>query len=500
VNVFDGSGNTINRSFDVVVVDTISPTITGVPFNFNITPNATTCDAVVSWTPPSAFDNCGSVNVTSTHTPGSTFPVGSTVVTYTATDPDMNSSSVSFTVTVNDVISPTINNVPANITQSADAGNCSAVVNYTLPTVVDNCTGATLNTSHPSGTVFPVGTTTVTFTATDAANNITTDSFTITVTDDEDPVVTSVPPSDTVGPCDATYTYSLPTGTDNCGPVTVTQISGLPSGNIFPIGVTQNVFRVSDPSGNDTVVSFTIVIVPQGQPQLPGLLEICVNAPSVDMALGQNIVWSGNGIISNGTRFDPATAGVGRHVLTYVFTDDNGCEATGSISVTVLPTPSTPVIIRVASTTLSTVGSYATYQWYRNGVAIPGANSQTFSYTQGGNYQVVVGNTSGCEVFGKGFVIGSSGGGIGLEEYTLSELSLYPNPSEGMITIDLKAEGEHDLNLSVFSVDGKKVYEESTRSETDGKLYLDLTRLPDATYFIYIQSDKEVAVRKIVLH
>lgn len=500
VNVLDGSGNTISQSFDVVVQDTISPVISNVPTSFVTTPNATSCDAVVSWNPPTAFDNCGSVTLTSTHAPGATFPIGSTLVTYTATDGDGNSSSISFTVIVTDIIAPVISNVPSNITQTADAGSCGAVVNFGQPSATDNCAGVMLSSSHSSGNVFPVGATTVTFTAGDQAGNISISSFTITVTDDEKPTVTSVFAGDTVGPCGAAYTYPLPTATDNCGPVTITQISGLPSGNVFPIGITQNTFRISDANGNDTTVSFSIIVVPQGQPQLPSLIEICENAPEVDLSGGQNtLVWTGNGI-QNGNLFNPGLAGAGRHQLNYSFTDDQGCIANGSIFVTVLPVPATPVIIRIASTTLSTTGNYATYQWYLNGVAIPGANRPNYSYTQGGNYQVLVGNTSGCVVYGEGFVIGTSGGGIGIDELLLTDLDVYPNPSDGKIVIDIKAEREYPLDLEVYSIDGKMVFARRDQTDFGGQLELDLSHLPDAVYMLHIKGERELAIRRIILY
>jgi hypothetical protein len=498
VNAFDASGNTITQNFDVIVLDTVSPVITGLPFAFNTMPNANTCDAQVSWTAPTAFDNCGTATLTSTHNPGATFPVGTTTVTYTATDGDGNSSTASFTVTVNDVIDPTINNTPANITQTADAGTCGALINFTAPTVTDNCTGATLASSHTSGSVFPVGTTTVSYTATDGAGNTTQTSFDITITDDEKPIVLSVPANDTVGPCNAAYVYPLPTASDNCGNITVTQLNGLPSGNVFPIGITQNTFRISDDSGNDTVVSFTIVIVPQGQPQLPNLLEICENAPAVDIALGQNIQWSGNGVV-NQTVFNPFQAGFGRHTLSYQFTDDQGCVATGSISVTVLPVPIDPVIVQIASTTLSTQGGYASYQWYKDGQILNGETGPTLNYSTAGNYQVIVGNVNGCQVFGEGFVVGNSGGGIGLEENLLSKLSIYPNPTNGRVTIDLNQFIEQDITISLHSIDGKELLQRELRSNEEGRLELDLSHLPRATYFMQINGQQHVVVRKIII-
>lgn len=495
----DPSGNTGGSSFTVTVLDTVAPVFTSAVSGIVISPNANSCDATVTWISPTATDNCSAVTYSSSHTSGATFSLGTTTVTVTATDADGNNRTVSFDVTVTDVIAPTISNVPANITVANDAGSCDAIVNYTLPTVSDNCTGATISASQASGSVFPLGTTTVTLTATDAAGNTTNASFDITVEDQEAPVFTTVPPSDTVGQCGQIYTFTMPSGTDNCtGLLLVRQTAGLPSGSVFPPGATTNTFEISDPAGNSSTTSFTIVVVPQGQPELPNLIEACVNDAAVNITLGQTIVWTGNGIVNNGTTFDPAVAGTGRHLLSYVFTDSMGCDAFGSIAITVLPKPVTPTITKVGSTTLQT-GVYNSYQWYRDGVAIPGANLQSYTYAQSGNYQVEVSNTVGCFTYSAGFVVGSSGGGIGLAELDLRQLEVYPNPNSGKFNIELNVEGIEDLNISLFSLDGRKVYEQQAQTDHEGKVQVDVGHLPTANYFLYIRTADQVAVRKMLM-
>jgi hypothetical protein len=84
---------------------------------------------------------------------------------------------------------------PANIVQSTDPGQCSAVVNYTVPTVTDECGNPlAVACSPPPGSVFPIGTTVVTCTA---ANGSTCD-FTVTVQNPSPTVSITGPPSGTV--------------------------------------------------------------------------------------------------------------------------------------------------------------------------------------------------------------------------------------------------------------------------------------------------------------
>src|SRR5674536_201063 len=215
----DAAGNISNVcSFTVTVNDTEKNVISGCPSNIIKANDAGLCIAVASRKEPTDTDNCtasGSLVWTKSHLPGSVFPVGITTVTYTATDAAGNISNVcSFMVTVNDTEKPVISGCPSNITKANDAGLCSAVASWTEPTATDNCTASgslVWTKSHLPGAVFPVGITTVTYTATDAAGNISkVCSFTVTVNDTEKPVISGCPSNITkandAGLCSAVVT------------------------------------------------------------------------------------------------------------------------------------------------------------------------------------------------------------------------------------------------------------------------------------------------------
>src|SRR5207248_2743212 len=134
---------------------------------------------------------------------GSLFPAGVTTVTYTATDAAGNTAACTFTVTVSpDTQPPVIAGWPGNIGPVAmDAGVCGAVVSWTAPTATDNCAGATITQTAglASGSLFPAGVTTVTYTATDAAGNTAACTFTVTVSPDTQPPVIAGCPGN-IGP------------------------------------------------------------------------------------------------------------------------------------------------------------------------------------------------------------------------------------------------------------------------------------------------------------
>src|SRR5262249_13147383 len=158
-------------------------------------------------------------------------------VTLTVTDGATNTSTCTATVTVADIIVPSIT-CPANQSaNSSPVGQCSAVVTYATPSGTDNCTPTTTQIAGlASGAAFPVGPTTNTFRVTDGSGNSSTCSFIVTVVDVEAPNITcpaNISQGNDPGLCTAAVSYSAPNGTDNCTGSTTVQIVGLASGANF---------------------------------------------------------------------------------------------------------------------------------------------------------------------------------------------------------------------------------------------------------------------------
>ncbi|MCH2232929.1 MAG: HYR domain-containing protein, partial [Crocinitomicaceae bacterium] len=109
-----------------------------------------------------------------------------TLGTYTVMDTIPNAegcdSVLTISLTIGDAEDPVIAGCPSDISVTADASGCTSIVTWTAPTATDNCVTPTLVSSHASGSSFSVGTTTVTYTATDGAGNSSTCEFDVTVT------------------------------------------------------------------------------------------------------------------------------------------------------------------------------------------------------------------------------------------------------------------------------------------------------------------------------
>jgi hypothetical protein len=266
----DSEGNIGTGSFDITVEDTTAPVL---DLPADITEEATAANgAAVTYTATATDTVDGAITPVCTVGPdtvasGDTFPLGTTTVSCTATDAAGNIGTGSFDITVEDTTAPVLD-LPADITEEATAAN-GAAVTYTA-TATDTVDGAItpVCTVGPdtvaSGDTFPLGTTTVSCTATDAAGNIGTGSFDITVEDTTAPVL-DLPSSVSQEASDAdgavvTYTATAEDLVDGA----LTPVCTPASGSLFPITTPLTVNTVTctatDAAGNEATGTFNVTV------------------------------------------------------------------------------------------------------------------------------------------------------------------------------------------------------------------------------------------------
>ena len=274
-------------SFGVDIVDQNPPVLSNVPVDFSVERSGLS-SATVNYALPTATDDIDtSVAIACTIPDGSggttPLPSGGTVpfsapgptttaVTCTATDDSGLSASGTFAVTVQDTTPPSIEDVADILVGAATAAG--ATVNFSTPQATD--VGAvTVSCDAVSGSVFPIGTTTVSCTATDDAALTATEVFTITVADTTPPVITTVDDISVEAALagGANVTFSAPTASDLGGNIDVTCTAFDPpvvvrSGDFFPIGATTVTCAATDGSGNTATEIFIVTVADSASPLL----------------------------------------------------------------------------------------------------------------------------------------------------------------------------------------------------------------------------------------
>ncbi|MGZ8693701.1 MAG: HYR domain-containing protein, partial [Gaiellaceae bacterium] len=212
----DAAGNTgsAQSTVTVTVVDGTPPTLT-VPGN--MTREATGPGGAAVTFSTSATDAIDPAPaVTCNHASGSTFPLGVTTVSCTAKDASNNTSAPqTFTITVKDTTAPTITSIPSGTVTvpATSASGASYSFTVTASDLVDSTPTITCN-HGPGSEPYALGTTHVSCTAKDDANNTSSASgFDVTVTDTVAPTFTSIPSGtlsrQATGPGGAVVTFTV---------------------------------------------------------------------------------------------------------------------------------------------------------------------------------------------------------------------------------------------------------------------------------------------------
>ncbi len=455
VNTFqaiDVAGNISTQSFTVTINDAEKPKLTGyqgsVQFAmancswtgsggmFTVTDN---CSAplVVS---EKDYDSLGNMIYTAQYpvTQGGnalanrTFPLGVNTVQLIVTDAAGNvSDRAVFTVKVVDNTNPSIV-TSGNITRSADPGICGAYIRVPQPVTQDNCSVQSVTNSFNNNVSatgnYPVGITVVTWTVTDGSGNKTTAVQTITVTDNEPPVIVGVPSpviqTNDMGTCGAVVTWTPVWATDNCRVLSFT--SDHQSGDIFPLGVTTVTFIAKDIHNNTSTASFTITVTDNEAPKIitkPVTIMLVNGAASIlaaDINNGTTDNCGGVTLSASKTSFTCADAGINRVTLTATDSYGNTSSAIALVTVTgevplssILITPSSTVFTggnpanlylgygpQSVTLTANITGTapIVSYAWSGSGLSCINCQSPVFTASAPGSYtfSVVATNKYGC--------------------------------------------------------------------------------------------------------
>lgn len=235
-------------------------------------------------------------------------------------------------------------------------------------------------------------------------------------------------------------------------------------GNTYTASNTSAIYTLPASSGCDSTV----------------VLNLTVLAPSVstDVQVACNsYTWmDGNSYTSN------------NNTATWTIPNAAGCDSIITLDLTINTVDAS--ITTIDATTLTANATGASYQWLDcddNYAPIAGENGQTFIGSMAGNYAVEVDNngcidTSACASLT-----------VGIAELQASDINIYPNPSNGVFTVDFMGlQGE----LEVFNLLGERVHQQRL---VQGQNALQLQRLTAGIYSVRILSGRSVITKEIVI-
>jgi len=168
------------------------------------------------------------------------------------------------------------------------------------------------------------------------------------------------------------------------------------------------------------------------------------------------------------------------------------------VSATINTNPAIPTITLGGNTLTSTAAT--TYQWYLNGVLIPGATAQNYVPSQNGNYTVVIGDVNGCQATSALYNMTNTGmGSISAASFSAAIL---PNPNQGFFTLQFNAPERSAYTIEVCNLLGQVVYREQLENFSGAwSKGINLSEQNKGVYLLSIRNTSQNGVvRKIVIY
>ena len=399
-------------------------------------------------------------------------PSAAVMLTYTVRDQDYNrtnadSHSLTFmvTITANDNTAP----VPDMPSLPALTGECSVTM-ATAPNATDNCdTGSITGTTT---TIFPVTTTSViTWTFTDDAGNVTTQTQQVTITADVTrpaPVEASL--SALTGECSVTMAMAMaaaPTATDNCDTGT---IPGTTDAASFPITANSMItWTFTDATGNTTTQDQQVVVdmtgpTPEEDP-LPALTGQCSVTMAMAMAAAPIATDNCDAGTIPGTTDASSFPITTTSTITWTYEDSEGNTTTQEQQVTLMDvTGPAPVEASLSALTgeCSVMPAAPTATDNCDAGSITGTTDAIFPITADATITWTFTDVAGNTATQTQEVTLNCISPLGVEEEP--GISMYPNPSEGSLAFSTGNYGS--LSIKIYRIDGALVFAGITRDTT----------------------------------
>jgi hypothetical protein len=263
----DDCENNLSCSFQIEIIATSLILTCPEDMTFFIAQNEMT--GVANWDLPIVNGTCPinlSLEEINGQNSGDSFPTGSSIIIYSATDDCGNQQSCNFQVEV--INTNLLLNCPENITTYLTMSTPGLIVDFDAAIGTTSCPDGGLTIEQTaglaSGSEFPVGLLPVTYTAMDNCGNVTECSFDVEViataiaVDCLEEVTVYIPEGDVTG----IASWQIPTGTSSCpeANLLINQTEGMIPGSIFPLGTSMVSYELTDDCQNTAICTFFVTV------------------------------------------------------------------------------------------------------------------------------------------------------------------------------------------------------------------------------------------------
>jgi hypothetical protein len=158
--------------------------------------------------------------------------------------------------------------------------------------------------------------------------------------------------------------------------------------------------------------------------------------------------------------------------------------------------PDTPVITQNGDLLNSSVSTGN--QWYFNGAKIEGATQSSVVVTQSGTYSVTVSNEVGCSAASANYAaIKTDVPVIQVDDFTCK---VYPNPNNGLFTVEIESSQSNPLALELFSADGKSVAKQKLKYASGSQtIQFGKANLVGGVYTLQVKFGNRIVSRKLIV-
>ncbi len=427
--------------------------------------------------------------------------IGDVTVTLTASDVSGNTASETAVVTVVDLTVPTMT-CPDDIFSNF----CLFPVNYPAPTATDNCGDVTIELVEglEPGSIFPLGTTAVIYSATDASGNQSDCTFNITVLTDM-VAETEIAEPDCFGDTNGSATVDVDNGTPPYNyQWNDPDMQATPTATDLPAGFYS--VTITDATGCEIAATTEVTE--------PDTLTVSIDFANPDCAGDDN--GTATAIPNGGTGpfnyqwNDPAmqtsetASNLAPNDYEVLVTDNNGCETTANVQIE----DPEAVVITIDNVTDETgdnmdgaisitpsggTNTTYTYEWTYNGN--PFSTEEDLTNLDNGEYCVTVTDENGCTE--------TDCAVVDFIENTINpELDNYititPNPTSGELNVQLKLPGQRNVRIDFYDVLGRLILKGETYLTQEQQMIFDLSSYADGVYLLKLIVDEEILVKRII--